>query len=239
MSKSMTPGCLMLMLGATTPWVANAEMLWKADFEAGNFDNWSYLLNKQGLSISTNHSSEGKFAAKITVQGKPDYLWHAKPYLNRVELQHKPKTVAPDKDTYIAWDVMFPKLLSNKRHEFAYWETDRRYQQIMRFDIAANRISFKFSDQKDVLWEFSELKPLTWYSMAMQIHWSDDAQKGSVSIWFDDEKVLDNANMITLPDISEKAFIQLGILRDLHPQSETLWLDNVREADNIEALLAL
>ncbi len=232
----MTVIRLLLTLLGVLPALATADTLWKSDFESGNLDNWHYLLNKQGISISDQYQSQGAYAAKITVKGDANYLWHGKSFLNRVEMQYKPDTVADKGNTVMTWDVMFPELLSNARHEFAYWESDKSYQQIMRFDIAANRLSFRPSTSSQPLWQFDELKPQTWYSMAMHVHWSAKPDEGFVSLWFDGQQVLDKAPMATLLNEQEKAFIQFGILRDQTDRHETIWLDNVRELANVRSL---
>lgn len=226
MTVKLRPLMLLMTIASTS---AISETVWQADFESQHLKNWHYLLNKQGISISDQHQSQGTYAAKVTVKGEADYLWHGKPFLNRVEMQYKPKSVVSGGETIMAWDVMFPELLSDARHEFAYWESDQSYQQIMRFDIAANRISFKPSNSNSPLWQFEGLEPLTWYSLAMRVRWSTTAESGFVSLWFDGQQVLDEVPMATLLNDQEKAFIQFGILRDQTDKPETLWLDNVRE----------
>ena len=204
---------------------------WSSDFSDPTLGEWSYQLNAQGIKVVNLDDDPSNPVARITIEGSEDYLWNGQPTLNRSELQHKPKGVAEGNMTTVKWRFMLPKLFTDSRHEFAYWESDASYQQIMRFNLSANRISF--TDNSGVTaWSNARLQANKWYSMQMNIKWSTDANAGQVSIFFDEELVLDKHNTKTLLD-NEKAFIQFGILRDQQSTQETIYLDDVESFNTL------
>lgn len=200
------------------------EAIWESDFETQTIEAWSYALNPQGIEISSDNAYSGEYAAKISLQGTPDFLWNNKPELNRSELQYKPKNIRENTSTRFSFAFMLPELMSEARHEFAYWESDTTYQQIMRFNLAANTISFSHGDDA-IVWQVDKLKANKWHIIKYDVLWSSSSDIGQVNVWFDDQHVIKNYKMATLIK-NENAFIQLGILRSQTPTTEVVWLDN-------------
>lgn len=207
------------------------ETRWHADFEDQSLEQWSYLLHPQGIEVSDEHAFAGQYAAKVTLEGTEDFIWYNNPALNRSEMQYKPNSIKEGDQTHIRFSFMLPRLFSDARHEFAYWESDGSYQQLMRFNIAANRLSFSPAlglQKNDVLWTMNTLDAGVWYTVDMRIKWSSDENFGSISIDLNGENVVANHTMQTLLK-NEGAFIQLGILRDQTDAIETIWIDEVLE----------
>lgn len=207
---------------------ATSPAKFHADFETQSLANWNYVLHPQGVEISNDHSFAGNYAAKIQVKGSPDYVWYNNPALNRSELQYLPQTVNEGGTTDISFAFMLPELFSHARHEFAYWESNKSYRQIMRFMIRANEIVFQSTIDKQSHWQYQKLTAGQWYQLRMRIEWSSKPQQGAISIWFDQQLVVD-AQAITSLYADEGAFIQLGILRDLVSSPESIWIDEVIE----------
>jgi ribose 5-phosphate isomerase A len=65
-------------------------LLWRGDFETGDFSQWTYLLNPQGLSIEKACVYDGEYAGRITINGNDDMLWQGNRYLNRSEFSYQP-----------------------------------------------------------------------------------------------------------------------------------------------------
>lgn len=233
-----TPAAL-LLIGALAP-AGAAAIDWRGDFEQAGFDNWSHVLNPQGVERVTEHAAEGDYAARIVIRGEPDYLWNADPALNRVELQHRPdaERTAEGADLFFGWSFMIPRPLTNARHEFGYWESAGSYRQMMRFNLHGETISFQFSAGDTPVWKAEgAVTPMRWHDIAMHIHWSADPARGRVSVWFDGERVVDRARGRTRVESGDPMFIQLGLLRTRRPDVETLYLDNARQARDIRTLL--
>lgn len=210
---------------------AGSKVIWHASFEGQSLDEWDYLLHPQGIQISNEHVFAGQYAAKISLKGSQDFIWYNNPTLNRSEMQYKPNSVKDGNRTHIRFSFMLPKLFTDARHEFAYWESTASYQQLMRFNIAANRLSFSpaIGIQKNaILWMLEDLQAGVWYTIDMRILWSSSESLGRISIYLDGKSVLLNHSMQTLLK-NEAAFIQLGILRDQTDLVETIWIDEVLE----------
>jgi hypothetical protein len=76
------------------------------------------------------------------------------------------------------------------------------------------------------------LTPGTWHRVVFHIVWSTDAAVGEVSLWFDGAKVVDAVKVRTFAN--NRAFIQLGILRDTIQTVETLIIDEALEGTRLE-----
>lgn len=224
---------------AYTPAVS-AEVYWRGDFETGDLTQWSYLLNAAGISLCAKHKAEGRYAAHVIIEGKPEYLWKNNPALNRVELQYLPdaERTAEGSDLNFGWSFMLPALLTRSRHEFGYWESSPRYRQIMRFNLAGESISFQMTAMQEPLWKSeAAIRANQWHAIAMHVHWSTDPAKGYVSVWFDGAAVVTRAPARTLVPGNDRVFIQLGILRDLTDTVEEIYIDNALAASSIEDIL--
>lgn len=217
----------------------SANIYWRGDFETGDLAQWAYLLNPAGITLSREHKAGGEYAARITIQGNPKYLWNNDPTLNRVELQYRPDSQrsAEGSDLYFGWSFMLPALFTRNRHEFGYWESSPSYRQIMRFNLSATAISFQIGSKP--LWKSADIiVSKQWHDIAMHIHWSADPQKGYVSVWFDGAPVVTQAPGQTLIPGDDRVFIQLGILRDLTDTVEEIYIDSALETSSIEEILA-
>ena len=72
-----------------------------------------------------------------------------------------------------------------------------------------------------------------WHQLAMHIHWSEDAQKGNVKLWFDKLPVLDKQLKTKGPETVY--FCQPGIHRTPHSAPvDTIYFDNFILADSLE-----
>lgn len=232
------------MLTATIAYAlpVSAEVYWQGNFETGDLTQWSYLLNPAGISLSSEHNAEGRYAAHVTIEGTPEYLWKNNPALNRVELQYRPEPErnAEGADLYFGWSFMLPALFTRSRHEFGYWESAPGFHQIMRFNLSGESISFQMTSMQEPLWKSdAAIKANRWFDIAMHVHWSTDPAKGYVSVWFDGDAVITRAPARTLVPGDDQVFIQLGILRDVTNAVEEIYIDNALAASSIEDILSI
>ena len=204
-------------------------MLWQADFEQAELSNWHYVLHPQGISIGMPPVKHCGNAAKLTVLGDADYLWKGNPALNRVELQYRPDSVSAGGQTYFSWYFMLPEVLPAQIHQIAYWESDQTYQQIMRLQMYGEQLRFFHTLSNQHIGESVSIEPGVWYQLAMSIKWYDESAHGAVSISLNGAPIVSNAKLKTLVSAQEKAFIQLGMLREKAAKPVTIWLDHVSE----------
>lgn len=206
----------------------NNSQYWQSNFENETLDKWSYLLNPQGISIEAINAAKTEHAAKVTIQGTEDFLWNGLDFLNRSELQYKPSSVKLGQQTQLSWKFMVPELFSEARHEFAYWESDKSYQQIMRFNLEGKH--FYFSDSKgQVKVKLNEVSKNKWYLVEMAIDWSPQKTKGKVTICVDGIQYASKTPIASLID-EESVFFQIGILRDRTDIEESIYIDDVEIA---------
>jgi len=216
---------------AASPALAGATETWRGDMETGNLSQWSFQLNGEGLSVVDDVVLYGKHAAKVEITA--DDLWSNG--LNRVELQRKP---APEltrngTEAYFGWSLYLPKALTEADHQLGYWETQQTYTQVMSLHARGTNLSFSTSQPAIEHWRGEgRLTPGRWHRVVYHVVWSDQADSGKVSLWFDAEKVVDNAAARTYLD--QPAFIQIGILRDTIDDQETLYLDEAFEGSSFD-----
>ena len=222
-----TASCTLEPVASFLEGATNTEY-WQTDFENKTLDNWSYLLNPQGISIVPINETETEHAAKITIKGTEDFLWKGLDFLNRSEMQFKPAQVQAGQQTQLSWKFMVPELFSDKRHEIAYWESDTSYKQIMRFNLEGER--FYFSDSKGTnKVDLVSVSKNTWYHVEMAITWSPLATLGRVSVCVDGTQYVSNIPIATLVE-DESVFFQIGILRDRTDIVESILIDDVKIA---------
>lgn len=219
--------CLALQTRAVS-----AQVTWRGDFESDNFSQWDYLLNEAGLSVVSEPVLLGARAAQVRIG--PMDLWSNG--LNRVEFQHKPPSelTAEDSEIFFGWSLYLPEALTSDDHQLGYWETEESYQQVMSLHARGQDLSFNTNlGGYRQHWQGSGvLTPGTWHRVVFHIKWSSDSAAGEVSLWFDGVKVVDAVKVRTYG--GNRAFIQLGILRDTIETVETLFIDEALEGTQLE-----
>lgn len=210
---------------------SDARETWRGDMETGTLGQWSYQLNGEGLSVADDVVLYGKHAAKVRIT--PENLWSNG--LNRVELQRKPalELTQNGKQVYFGWSLYLPTALSADDHQLGYWETQETYTQVMSLHARGQDLSFNTNQPAAEHWRGAgRLTPGVWHRVVFHVVWSDQADAGKVSLWFDGERVVDNVTARTY--LGQPAFIQIGILRDTIDAVETLYLDEAFEGSSYE-----
>ncbi len=230
---------IMMLMGllamAVSVWADNS---WRGDFETGDLSQWDYHLNPQGIKVQSDCVYEGQHAALITLTGDESFLWHGNAALNRSELTFKPADTSEGSTTNFGWSYYLPEAWSDAKHELGYWESDTSWQQQMRFNIHGTELSFQASAADDVFWRLADgASPGQWHDIAMQVHWSSDPDVGFVRIWHDGN-VMDKVHMQTRVNERDPMFTQIGILRTQTEAVERMVIDNARQADTIDHVLA-
>jgi len=216
-----------------------AKILWQGDFETGDLSQWHNILNPRVVSINSQCSFDGKYAGQVSLSGDEDLLWNGRKDLNRSEFHFTPTTgsTSEGKDTYFSFSFYLPKALSKGRNELGYWESDKTWQQMLRFNISGTDFSFQETAAAAPAWTLKNgAKPGQWHKVAMHIHWSTDATKGSTQVWFDG-KDMGKQQFKTLYAADALMFTQMGILRNQQKNVDVILVDGAMEADNLTELL--
>ncbi len=233
------PG-LVLLISAT----AHSKVLWQGDFETGDMSQWSSPINPAGLSLTRNCVFDGNYAGKVTLTGDDSFLWHGNKNLNRSEFHHRYSQTDSDEgntnegsDTFFAFSFYLPQTLSEHKHELGYWESDKSWQQMFRFNIHGSELSFQESAAKTVLWTLPKgAIPGQWHRIALHIHWSTNPQVGSTETWING-KHMGKHHFQTLPEKNVLMFTQIGILRTQENSTEEIYIDGALQTDNLTELL--
>jgi hypothetical protein len=223
---------------------AHSKILWQGDFETGDMSQWSTPINPAGHSVISGCVFDGKYAGKITLTGDESFLWHGNKDLNRSEFHHRytvgesnEGSTQEGSDTFFAFSFYLPKELSKHKHELGYWESDKSWQQMFRFNIHGSELSFQETAAKDVYWTLPEgATSGKWHRIALHIHWSTDSKTGSTEVWVNG-KHMGKHHFQTLPVKDALMFTQIGILRHQETSTEEILIDGALRTDNLTELL--
>ena len=227
--------CSLLIFSAS----AQSKILWHGNFETGDLSQWNTPINVAGLSVTDDCVFDGTHAGKVRLTGDDAFLWKGNKFLNRSEFHHRSSAgmTHEGKDTFFAFSFYLPNKLSEHKHELGYWESDKSWQQMLRFNINGSELSFQESAAKDVLWKLPEgAAPGHWHRVAMHIHWSTDPALGSAEVWVNGKHMGKN-QFKNLPTKDALMFTQIGILRTQENSVEEILIDGAMETDNLTELL--
>ncbi|ACE83420.1 polysaccharide lyase [Cellvibrio japonicus] len=218
-----------------------ADILWRGDFETGDASQWHTGINAAGLSVTDQCSYDGRFAGRVQLTGDDMFLWNGNKQLNRSEFHHRmPEGATREgKDTFFAFAFYLPKALSQHKHELGYWESDKSWQQMFRFNIHGQSLSFQQSNQDTPFWTLDAgAAPGQWQRVALHIHWSTNPATGFVQTWVNGED-MGKYHFPTLPAKDARMFTQIGILRTQEKQPAEIWIDAALESSSLQSLLAI
>ena len=231
-----------VLVVACLPANAIAEVRFKADFETGDLSQWlstgisSQNATSRNVQVVTDIVQEGKYAAKFTIH-EDDVFNHQQ---LRVQVGGPKVEVQEGSDTFMSFYLYMaesPKVRDN----FFYWEGQPppSYRNVMTWWVeptSEGRTVIKYGTgnlgRDGVHWE-ADFEIGKWHQLAMHIHWSEDAQKGNVKLWFDKLPVLDKQLKTKGPETVY--FCQPGIHRTPHSAPvDTIYFDNFILADSLE-----
>ncbi len=221
---------------------ATAEILFKADFETGDFSQFggkSKNIKPGDIEIATDVVHSGKYAGRFTIH---DYNVF-NPRQLRVQVNGPKLTVKEGSDTFMSF-YMYMKDAPRDRDNFFYWEGSPppRYNNVMTWwvepkkDKAGTLIKYGTGNlgRKGVHWE-GDFTTGQWHQLAMHIHWSEDPTKGNAKLWWDGAVVLDKKVQTKGPE--SVYFCQPGIHRDPHTKSvDTIYFDDFLCATTLEEI---
>ncbi len=215
-----------------------AEPLWSGDFESGDLSQWQSPINAQGIKLSSSCVHSGKFSGQVVINGDDSFNWFGNKALNRSEFHHRMGAAATHtgKDTYFSFYFYLPKAWSQAKHELGYWESDKSWQQMFRFNIRGQSLGFQQSSANKEFWNLTEgASSNRWHRLALHIHWSTHADKGFVETWADG-KAMGKYYFPTLPSDQALMFTQIGVLRTQEPSEEQIFIDDAVEASSLNKL---
>lgn len=211
---------------------ASAEILFKADFETGDFSQFSGKSKgaKPGhIEVVTDVVHSGKYAGRFSIH--EDDVFNAQQL--RVQVNGPRITVKEGTDTFMSF-YLYMKDAPKDRDNFFYWEGSPPpgYNNVMTWWVEPKKdgpgTAIKYGTgnlgRKGVLWE-GDFAVGQWHQLGMHIHWSEDAAKGSAKLWWDGEVVLDKK--VQTKGQQTVYFCQPGIHRSPHTKSvDTIYFDD-------------
>ncbi len=209
-----------------------AEILFKADFETGDlsqFGGKSKTMKEGSIEVVTDVVHSGKYAGKFTIH--PENVFNARQL--RTQVNGPKVTVKDGDDTFMSF-YLYMKDAPKDRDNFFYWEGSPppSYNNVMTWwvepkkDGAGTVLKYGTGNlgRKGVHLE-KEFTIGKWHQLGMHVHWSEDATKGNIKLWWDGEEVLDKKVQTKGPQ--SVYFCQPGIHRDPHTKSvDTIYFDD-------------
>ena len=220
-------GCLSLVIVLSGAFLwsepAAAEILFKADFETGDFSQFSGKSKniKPGhIEVVTDFVHSGKYAGRFTIH--EDNVFSARQL--RVQANGPKVTVKEGTDTFVSF-YMYMNNQPKDRDNFFYWEGNPPpgYNNVMTWWVEPKKdgtgTTIKYGTgnlgRKGVHWE-QDFTVGQWHQLGMHIHWSEDPAQGNVKLWWDGVVALDKKVQTKGPQ--SVYFSQPGIHRTPHIQ---------------------
>jgi hypothetical protein len=233
---------LLLSFSFTCLDAATAEILFKADFETGDFSQFggkSKNIKPGHIEVVTDVVYSGKYAGRFTIH--EDNVFNKRQL--RVQANGPKITVEEGADTFMSF-FMYMKEAPKDRDNFLYWEGSPPpgYNNVMTWWVEPKQdktgTSIKYGTgnlgRKGVHWE-ADFAIGQWHQLGMHIHWSEDPTKGNAKLWWDGVVVLDKKVQTKGPQ--KVYFSQPGIHRDPHTKSEdTIYFDDFLCATTLEEI---
>ncbi len=233
------------LLWIVTGIAAHGKILFRAGFETGDLSEWSQTgtsgrnATPRNVQVVTDVVRIGKYAGKFTIH--EDDVFNAQQL--RVQVGGPRITVEEGSDTYMSF-YLYMAEAPKDRDNFFYWEGNPppRYNNVMTWWVEPKadggtviRYGTGNLGRNGVLWE-ADFATGKWHHLAMHIHWSEDAEKGNVRLWFDGKPALDKRVKTKGPE--SVYFCQPGIHRSPHkPSVDTIYFDEFILADTLEEVL--
>lgn len=212
---------------------AAAEILFKADFETGDFSQFSGTsknVTPGDIAVVNEIAHTGKYAGRFTIHEHD--VFNARQL--RVQANGPKVTVQEGSDTFVSF-YLYMKDAPKERDNFFYWEGSPppRYNNVMTWwvepkkDGSGTLIKYGTGNlgRKGVHWE-ADFAVGQWHQLGMHIHWSEDPDKGNVKLWWDGVAVLDKKLQTKGPE--SVYFSQPGIHRTPHSKPvDTIYFDDI------------
>jgi len=221
---------------------ARGDVLFKADFETGDFSQFAGFSRgaKPGhIAVESEVVHSGKHAGRFSIH--EDDVFNARQL--RVQANGPKVTVKDGDDTFVSFYI-YMKETPKDRDNFFYWEGSPppRYNNVMTWwvepkkDGAGATVKYGAGNlgRKGVHWE-ADFAVGRWHQLGMHIHWSEDPAKGNVRLWWDGDLVLDKKLPTKGPE--SVYFSQPGIHRDPHSKSvDTIYFDDILCATTLDEI---
>jgi hypothetical protein len=228
------PGTLLIAALMSAPSSALATVVWIADFEEGNLEEWTPGINNEGnVEVLGEQVYMGQYAGKITVHPEDTFTFEQ----NRVDIQHQSTLTAEGADTWISGYYYLPQD-AQVRNNLGFFESNESYQNVMDFWVEPKQgggtsLVFGVGFLGDtVLWT-GDFTAGVWHQIAIHVHWSTNEQMGSVDFWLDGVQVVTGETAKTKAD-GNTLFFQTGMHRsEVGAFTETVYIDHFIEADNM------
>jgi hypothetical protein len=221
---------------------AAGEILFKADFETGDFSQFGGLSTniKPGhIEAVSDIVHSGKYAGRFTIH--EENVFNARQL--RVQANGPKVTVREGSDTFVSFWI-YMKEPPRDRDNFFYWEGEPppRWNNVMTWwvepkpDGSGTAIKYGTGNlgRDGVHWE-ADFTVGRWHQLGMHIHWSEDPARGNVKLWWDGAVVLDRKVRTKGPE--SVYFSQPGIHRTPHSKSvDTIYFDDILCATTLEEI---
>jgi hypothetical protein len=245
------PFLLVFLIAMSLASRARATVVWTAGFESNKSGDvcastmagaefTPAVLDVNGTRVNAQVLGEqvysGKLSCKVTVH--PDDIFTKSYNQNRVDVKHTSTLTGEGADMYLSGYYYLPAD-AQTRNEFGMFETLKSLNWIdiwiepktgggttLNLGIESNGAKLGSVP----VWN-GDLSIGSWHQLAIHVHWSQDATKGSLDFWLDGKQVVTAFKHKTRPDGTDLYFLT-GLHRVvMQPYTESIYFDDFIEAD--------
>lgn len=225
-------------LAALVPFMAQASVVWKGDFETGDLSQYTaaWRVAPDRMQVVSDPVREGNKALKVTVQ-QGDNPVHASG--NRNELFRG--TYEPNgSEYYYKWSTLFPQGFpsSPKWQVFTQWHHDGCCgSPPVEFFVTSDKLNMRVGGSSgQILWQ-EPLRRGEWNDFVLHAKWSPDPKVGFVELYYNGKLVVPKRNLATrYPNML--GYLQFGYYRDASiAQTASLYHDGFVMATTLDDVM--
>lgn len=202
------------MLATLLPGLALAEVVWKADFESGNLQEWdkTQSMSEDRLAVVEDPARQGRYALRTTVIQGDDPIDASG---NRNEVV-KITDEKPGSEYFYSWSTMFPADYpsENKWQLFTQWhQAGCCGSPPLEFFVNGEQMHLRVGGSGGkILWT-APLTRAAWNDFVLHVKWSESPTEGFVELWHNGQPVVQKTHLATQFDKTGQ-YLKLGLYRD-------------------------
>jgi hypothetical protein len=216
---------------------AQAEIVWRGDFETGDLSQWTKAqeVAPDRLQVVDSPVRQGKHALRVEVRQGDDPINASG---NRAELVWSPVETEGN-DRYYSWSTMWaPDFPSEKTWQaFTQWhQTGNTGTPPLEMYVNGESMYLAIGAEETVVWTHP-LERGAWHDFILHVKWSSDPGVGFVELWYDGQEVLRKTTGATMFPGQDNIMKQGLYRNDTISEVGVLYHDGMTVATSLEDVL--
>jgi hypothetical protein len=217
--------------------VAQAEVIWRGDFETGDLSQWtkSQQVAPDRMQVVDSPVRQGKHALRVEVRQGDDPINASG---DRAELVYSP-VEKEGNDRYYSWSTMWAQDFPSEKtwQAFTQWHhTGDTGTPPLEMYVNGETMYLAIGAEETVVWTHP-LERGAWHDFILHVKWSSDPGVGFVELWYDGQQALGKTTGATMYP-GQDNILKQGLYRnDTISEVGVLYHDGMTAATSLEDVL--